>query len=60
MNTKLFLLLEPITKIILPSYAANFLQICVNVQKYRYNVMSNDGLVIENMDLSHIQLAVQS
>ena len=30
MNAKLFLLLETITKTILHSYAANFLQICVN------------------------------
>jgi hypothetical protein len=27
--------------------AANFLQICVNLQKYWNNVMSNDGLIIE-------------
>ena len=49
---------KPITKTILRSYAANILQICVNFQKYCYNVMSNDGLIIENMDLSQIQLAV--
>ena len=34
------------------------LQICVNLQKYWNNVMSNDGLIIEYMDLSHIHLAV--
>ena len=49
---------ETITKTILHSYAANFLQICVNLQKYWNNAMSNDGLIIENMDLSHIHLAV--
>ena len=62
---KLFLLLflnnfttETITKTILRSYAANFLQICANLQKSWNNMMSNDGLIIENMDLSHIHLAV--
>ena len=49
---------ETITKTILRSYAANFLQICVNFQKYWNNAMSNDDLIIENMDLSHIHLAV--
>ena len=34
------------------------MQICVNFQKYWNNAMSNDGLIIENMDLSHIHLAV--
>ena len=29
----------------------NFLQICVNFHKYWNNAMSNDGLIIENMDL---------
>ena len=42
------------------SYAANFLQICVNFQKHWNNAMSNDGLIIENMDLSHIHLAVHA
>ena len=51
---------EKITKTILPSYAANFLQICVNFQKYWNKAMSNDGLIIENMDLSHIHSAVTS
>ena len=40
------------------AFVANFLQICVNFQKYWNNVMSNDGLIIEFMDLSHIHLAV--
>ena len=40
------------------SSAANFLQICANLQKFWNNMMSNDGLIIENMDLSHIHLAV--
>ena len=40
------------------SYAANFLQICENFLKHWNNAMSNDGLLIENMDLSHIHLAV--
>ena len=34
------------------------LQICANLYKSRNNMMSNDGLIIENMDLSHIHLAV--
>ena len=50
---------ETIRKTILRSYAANFLQICVNLQKYWNNTMSKDGLIIENMDLSHIHLAEQ-
>jgi hypothetical protein len=52
---KLFLLLflsnftiETITKTILRANAANFLQICANVQKYWNNAMSNDGSSIEN------------
>ena len=36
---------ETITKTILRPYAANFLQICVNFQKYWNNAMSNDGLI---------------
>ena len=61
--TKLFLFLwwncsETITKTILRANAANFLQICVNLQKYWNNVMSNYGLNIGYMDLSHIHLAV--
>ena len=40
------------------SYASSFLQICVNLQKYWCNAMSNDGLTIEDVDLSHIHLAV--
>jgi hypothetical protein len=40
------------TKTILRANAANFLQICVNLQKYWKNVMSNDGMIIEYMDLS--------
>ena len=38
------------------SYAENFLQICVNLQKY----WNNAGLIVENVDLSHINLAVPS
>ena len=63
---KLFLLLflnnfttKTITKTILWANAANFLQICVNLQKYWSNVMSIDGLILEYMDLSHIHLAVR-
>ena len=33
-------------------------QICANLQKSWNNTMSNDGSIIENMDLSHIHLAV--
>ena len=36
----------------------NFLQIYVNLQKYWNKVMSNDGLIIEYMDLCHIHLAL--
>ena len=51
---------ETVTKTILCSYAANFLQICVNFQKYwNCNAMSNDGLNLENMDPSQIHSAVQ-
>ena len=46
-------------KTILWANAANFLQICVNLQKSWNNSMSNDGLIVENMDLSHIHLAEQ-
>ena len=49
---------ETITKTILRSYTGNFLQICVDFQKYWNNAVSNDGFIIENMDLSHIDLAV--
>ena len=35
------------------------MQICVNLQKYWNNAMSNDGLIVENMAQSHIHLAVQ-
>ena len=49
---------ETITKTILPSYAANFFQICANLQKSWNNMMSNDSLIIENMDLCHVHLAV--
>ena len=41
------------TKTILRLYAANVLQICVNLQKYWNNAMSNDGLSIEIIDQSH-------
>ena len=33
-------------------------QICANLHKSWNNTMSNDGLIIETMDLSHIHLAV--
>ena len=36
------------------------LQICGNFQKYWNNAMSNDGLIIENMDLVHTDLAVRN
>ena len=45
-------------KTILRSNAANFLQIWANLQKSWNNMMSNDGLVIQNIHLSHIHLAV--
>ena len=35
------------------SYAANFFQIFVNIQKYWNNAMSNDGLGIERIDQTH-------
>ena len=35
-----------------------FLANLCKFQKYWNNAMSNDGLIIENMDLSHIHLAV--
>ena len=33
-------------------------QICANLHKSWKNMMSNDGSIVENMDLSHIHLAV--
>jgi hypothetical protein len=58
--TKLFLLLfqnnfttETITKTILRANAANFLQICANLQKCWNNAMSNEGSSIEIIDQSH-------
>ena len=39
-------------------FCAQMLQICANLHKSRNNMMSNDGLIIENMDLSHVYLAV--
>jgi hypothetical protein len=39
---------ETITKTILRANAANFLQICANLQKYWNNAMSNDGSSIED------------
>ena len=56
-NLRLSTCSETIAKTILSSYAANFLQIFANLQN---NMMSNDGLNIENMDLSHIHLAVKA
>ena len=60
MIIKLFLLLflnsfrpSTLTKTILRSDAANFLQICANLQKYWNNAMSNYGLSIEIIDQSH-------
>ena len=50
---------KQLRKTISQANAANFVQICVNLQKYQNNVMSIDGLIIEHMDLSHIHLAVQ-
>jgi hypothetical protein len=35
------------------SNAANFLQICANLQKYWNNAMSNDGSNVEIIDQSH-------
>ena len=61
MNAKLFLLLFLNNfKQATPrnNNKTNFLQICVNFQKYWNNAMSNDSLIIENTDLSRIQLAV--
>ena len=43
----------------LRSYTANFFQICVSLQKYWNNAMSNDGLSIEMIDrLMEIKLYV--
>jgi hypothetical protein len=60
MITKMFLLLflnnfrcQTITKIILRSYLCKSVQIFINPN----NMISNDGSIIENMDLSHIHLA---
>ena len=60
MNTKLFLLLflnnfttETITRTILRTNAANFWQICADLQKYWNIAMSNDGSSIEIIDQSH-------
>ena len=67
MNAKLFLLLILNNfKLATPRnnnknnfpFAAIFLQICVNFQKYWSTVMSNDGLIRENIDLLHIHWAV--
>ena len=65
LSAKLFLLLflnnfttETLTKTIFRSYAANFLEICANLQKSWNNMMSNDSFIIEYIDLSHIHLAV--
>ena len=44
---------ETITKTILWANAANFLQICANLQRYGNNAMSNDGSIIEIIDQSH-------
>ena len=33
-------------------------QVCANVQKYRNKTLSNNGLIIENIDLFPIHLAV--
>ena len=49
---------ETITKTILCTHAAVFLQICANLQKSRNNMMPNQGAFIEKMDLSHILVAV--
>ena len=59
--TKLFLLLflnnftteTIIKKTFLRANAANFFEICANLQKYWNNVMSNDGSSIEIIDESH-------
>ena len=40
------------------NFASISVQIFANLHKSRNNTMSNDGLIIENMDLSHIHLAV--
>ena len=50
---------ETITKTILSSCVAHFLQIFANLQKSWNNMMSNDGWMIKNMDLSHNHLAVR-
>ena len=70
LSAKLFLLLflnnfRPAThKIVRNNNITNFALICckflANLQKSWNNMMSIDGLIIENMDLSHIHLAVPS
>ena len=40
------------------NFVIRFVQICTNLQKSWNNMMSNDGLITEYMDLSHIHLAV--
>ena len=53
------LLPKTIKTTILRSYTANFFQICVSLQKYWNNAMSNDGLSIEMIDrLMEIKLYV--
>ena len=51
---------EKITKAILCSYGANFLQIYANLQISCNNMMSNDGFIIEYKDLSCTHLAVHA
>ena len=41
------------------NFVIRSVEICGNLQKFRNNTMSNNGLIIENMDLSHIHLAVK-
>ena len=40
-------------------FCAQMLQICANLHKSWNNTMSNDGLIIENMDLSQTNLSIQ-
>ena len=48
-----------ITKTIFRANAADFLQICANLQKSWSNMLSNVGLIMEYVDLPHIHLAVK-
>ena len=63
MITKLFFVIVQRLKLFRNNNKNNFalisVQICANLHKSGNNTLSNDGLIIENMNLSHICLTVQ-